>query len=208
MNLKEKVKSYSFWVSLASAVVLILKVIGSNFGFTIDATLAGDLITSLCSVLVIFGIIVTPTPKTSQINEIIKKETSIVDSVENLIVNQPIESKVLENNYIFENTEPNSTPTNESLTQEVQTEYLVECDNTFNEVNYSNTENKFEDNSTELNNTFTIQTEINSCDIESFDYSDELKKIFLVEKEKFKNNITAYIELLENEINNTKNNIG
>ena len=66
MNIKDKVKSYSFWVSLSSALILIIKVIGNKFGFTIDATLASDLITSLCSILVVTGIIVTPTPKSSK----------------------------------------------------------------------------------------------------------------------------------------------
>ena len=66
MKLKEKIKSYSFWVSIASAIILILKVLGSRFGFTIDESMASDLFTALCSVLVLLGIIVVPNPQNAQ----------------------------------------------------------------------------------------------------------------------------------------------
>ena len=61
MKLKDKVKSYSFWISLGSAIILILNLIGNKFGFNIDSGFASDLLTSLCSILVLLGIIVTPT---------------------------------------------------------------------------------------------------------------------------------------------------
>lgn len=60
MKIKDKIKSYSFWVSLASAVILILKVVGSRFGFTVDESMVSDAFTALCSILVLLGIIVVP----------------------------------------------------------------------------------------------------------------------------------------------------
>lgn len=60
MKITDKIKSYSFWVSLASAVILILKVLGNRFGFTVDETMISDLFTALCSILVLLGIIVVP----------------------------------------------------------------------------------------------------------------------------------------------------
>lgn len=60
MKLKDKIKSYSFWVSLASAVILILKVLGSRFGFSVDESMVSDIFTAICSVLVLLGIIVIP----------------------------------------------------------------------------------------------------------------------------------------------------
>lgn len=60
MKLKDKIKSYSFWVSIASAVILILKVLGSRFGFTVDESMVSDIFTALCSILVLMGIIVVP----------------------------------------------------------------------------------------------------------------------------------------------------
>lgn len=60
MKLKDKIKSYSFWVSLASAIILILKVLGSRFGFTVDESMVSDFFTAICSILVLLGIIVIP----------------------------------------------------------------------------------------------------------------------------------------------------
>lgn len=60
MKLKDKIKSYSFWVSIASAVILILKVLGSRFGFVVDESMVSDIFTALCSILVLMGIIVVP----------------------------------------------------------------------------------------------------------------------------------------------------
>lgn len=60
MKLKDKIKSYSFWVSIASAVILILKVLGNRCGFTVDESMISDIFTALCSVLVLLGIIVIP----------------------------------------------------------------------------------------------------------------------------------------------------
>lgn len=72
MKIKDKIKSYSFWVSLASAVILILKVVGSRFGFTVDESMVSDAFTALCSILVLLGIIVVPSSqdKTNQTQEI------------------------------------------------------------------------------------------------------------------------------------------
>lgn len=61
MKLRDKIKSYSFWVSLASAIILILKNLGNRFGFSVDETMISDLFTALCSILVLLGIIVVPT---------------------------------------------------------------------------------------------------------------------------------------------------
>lgn len=65
MNIKEKMKSYSFWMSLTSAVILVIKLIGQKYGFVIDDGFISDLVTSLCGVFVILGIIVLPTNKNS-----------------------------------------------------------------------------------------------------------------------------------------------
>lgn len=69
MKIKERIKSYSFWISLASAVFLVIKVLGQKFGFSVDETLFNDIITSMCSILVILGIIVPPGSSNNQIND-------------------------------------------------------------------------------------------------------------------------------------------
>lgn len=63
MNLKARLKTYSFWVSLASAIFLIIKVLGQSLGFSVDENLYNDIFTALCGILVICGIIAPPTGK-------------------------------------------------------------------------------------------------------------------------------------------------
>ena len=60
MNLKTKLKSYNFWVSLGSAVFLLLSLIGKQIGFTINENAYYDIFTSICGILVILGIITLP----------------------------------------------------------------------------------------------------------------------------------------------------
>lgn len=56
-NLKEKVKSYGFWVSLSSAVVLLLTSLGNMFGFSVENQIVEDVIMSIAGVLVVLGIV-------------------------------------------------------------------------------------------------------------------------------------------------------
>lgn len=56
-------KSYNFWIRLVSVVVLLLRVIGAELGFTIDTNLIIDVATIVASVLVVLGVIQVPTEK-------------------------------------------------------------------------------------------------------------------------------------------------
>lgn len=69
MNLKQRVKTYSFWVSLASAIFLILRVVGEHFGFSVNENLFSEIFTALCSILVLLGIIVPPKAKNQDSTE-------------------------------------------------------------------------------------------------------------------------------------------
>lgn len=108
MKLKDKIKSYSFWVSIASAVILILKVLGNRFGFTVDESMVSDIFTALCSILVLLGIIVIP-QSPSQTNST------------NQDKNQQLEETINENN---NTTNTNSNNTNSITNKE---EPILEC---------------------------------------------------------------------------------
>lgn len=83
MKLKDKIKSYSFWVSLASAIILILKVLGARFGFTVDEGMISDLFTALCSILVLLGIIVIPqNPQSSKTIDSTPSNNSKINTTE------------------------------------------------------------------------------------------------------------------------------
>lgn len=85
MNIKEKMKSYSFWMSLTSAVILVINLIGQKYGFVIDDGFISDLVTSLCGVFVILGIIVLPTNKNTSETKTITNQESNFNSSEDLV---------------------------------------------------------------------------------------------------------------------------
>ena len=57
MKLKDRIKTYNFWVGIASALFLILQLIGNQFNFSIDENFYNNLFTTFCSILVLLGII-------------------------------------------------------------------------------------------------------------------------------------------------------
>ena len=67
MKFSDRIKTYNFWVSIASAIFLILNLIGKRFNFTIDESAYNDMFTTFCSILVLLGIIVPPTNFKGQI---------------------------------------------------------------------------------------------------------------------------------------------
>ncbi|MBQ9790489.1 MAG: hypothetical protein IJW24_02720 [Clostridia bacterium] len=60
MTLKDKMKTYNFWISLVSAVLLLVRIIGDKYGFAVDAGLVMDITTGVCGIFVILGIISAP----------------------------------------------------------------------------------------------------------------------------------------------------
>ncbi|MCH5161814.1 MAG: holin [Clostridiales bacterium] len=57
MKIKERMKNVGFWVSILSAIFLIL----GAFGVRIADATADSVISAVCSVLVVFGIVSDPT---------------------------------------------------------------------------------------------------------------------------------------------------
>lgn len=61
--MKNKFKSYTFWMSLASAFILIVQNLGLAFGFVVNEELIMNIINAVCGVLVVLGIITNPAKK-------------------------------------------------------------------------------------------------------------------------------------------------
>lgn len=53
----KRFKTYAFWVSLSSAIVILLQSLGKLFGFSIDSGTIESVIMSICGVLVVLGIV-------------------------------------------------------------------------------------------------------------------------------------------------------
>ncbi len=57
--MKNKLKTKSFWVGIAGAVVLILQ----TLGLKINAPVVNEIISSLCAIAILFGVMVDDTKK-------------------------------------------------------------------------------------------------------------------------------------------------
>ena len=59
--MKQRLKSYKFWVALSGAVVIFVKALGQAFGFEISADVIDGIIMGFCGVLVAMGLVEKPT---------------------------------------------------------------------------------------------------------------------------------------------------
>src|SRR5574344_957426 len=59
--MKDKMKTYSFWISVGGAVILLINNVGKAFGFTIDNKIVSDVINGVCGILVMFGVLTMTT---------------------------------------------------------------------------------------------------------------------------------------------------
>ena len=59
--MKQRLKSYKFWVALSGAVVIFVKALGQAFGFEISADVIDGVIMGFCGVLVAMGLVEKPT---------------------------------------------------------------------------------------------------------------------------------------------------
>lgn len=198
MSIKEKVKSYSFWVSLASALVLILQVIGSKLGFYVDARLASDIITSVCSILVITGIIVTPTARTSvelipekessdKQSEIISPDNTLKENISILADNlKDAAEKVFEEN------------TNVSENQTTEEQDTLETSPQIEVVDVKLNQSKTDDSASVVEQPTMTQTTIKPTITEQAETNtdDNLKIILNEQKEKYADNIEQYYQIL------------
>lgn len=55
--MKNRFKTYAFWVALSSAVVILVQSLGKLFGFEIESSTIENVIMSICGVLVVLGIV-------------------------------------------------------------------------------------------------------------------------------------------------------
>ena len=77
--MKEKLKTTSFWLSIGSSVIIVLSCIADLFGFQICAQEVEHVIVSICSVLVVLGVITKK--NTTDTNTVQKDE--LIAEIEN-----------------------------------------------------------------------------------------------------------------------------
>ena len=59
--MKEKIKTTSFWLGIGGAIVILVECVASVFGFNVAPELVEKIIVSVCSVLVLLGVITKKT---------------------------------------------------------------------------------------------------------------------------------------------------
>ncbi|MGN1201368.1 MAG: hypothetical protein ACI4R8_03840 [Candidatus Caccovivens sp.] len=69
-NFFNKFRSYSFWVSLSGAIIILLNAFGRAFGFKIENQIVEDCIMAVAGVLVVLGVCFkTPNGETNEKDE-------------------------------------------------------------------------------------------------------------------------------------------
>ena len=192
MKLKERIKTYNFWVSLSSAIFLLLKVLGTQFGFKVDESLFSDLITSLCGILVILGIIVPPTNKSLSQN-CYNSEPQKTSDIELKTEISECESVDDDKISVSDNSSEDEQPNND-INFETKEEIVIESEQSKNNMQSSIEENVQTENNEELN------TNLN----DSFNLQNQFAQILEEHVSLFGDDIDSYIEVLQNQINQLK----
>ncbi len=133
MNLKDKIRTYNFWISLASAVLVFLRLLGQIVGFKIDSSSFMDIVTALCGILVVLGIIIMPTSSKAstkvetEVKSQVKEQTN---SVETLQPQTEIDKKINNNISLVQNDGSNLMAKNEdNFSENVRVEQQNENQN-------------------------------------------------------------------------------
>lgn len=82
-NLLEKMKSYSFWISLTGALIIFINCLGNIFGFKIENAVIENVIMSFAGILVVFGVVTKDNNNENEEENIEEKETFEEEIVEN-----------------------------------------------------------------------------------------------------------------------------
>ena len=72
---KSRLKSYSFWVSLASAILLLVQTVGRPLGLVIDEATYMSIVNSVLGVFVVLGIVTHPSQTLIKFSDNSKVET-------------------------------------------------------------------------------------------------------------------------------------
>ena len=68
--MKEKLKTKSFWLSVCGSIIVLLQA----FGLKIDVPLVNEIITALCSIAIVLGVMIDDTKKKEEALEEEKTE--------------------------------------------------------------------------------------------------------------------------------------
>ena len=96
-NIINKFKTYSFWISVGGVVGLVIQSFARAYGFAFDELVVNDIITSICGVLVVSGVISAPNGKGNA------KIDSLLDGSDDDISDRSDNSDISEENKTSDN---------------------------------------------------------------------------------------------------------
>lgn len=64
--MKQRLKSYKFWVALSAALIIFVKALGQAFSFDIDEKIIDGIVMGFCGVLVVLGFVNKDVPDTNE----------------------------------------------------------------------------------------------------------------------------------------------
>ncbi len=154
MTIKDKLKSYNFWITLVSAIILLLQVFGEKFNFKIDSNFIIDVTTGLCSIFVVLGIISVPKAKTTKtdIRFVEPNYTELSEKITNQLMQKINNISLTEK---VQNQDERCLEEDKNSTIETVTENAVENDNETEQenenLNQSDTKDETNDNNIQEN---------------------------------------------------------
>lgn len=216
MKWKNRLTNYNFWVSIVSAILLILQ----SFNIQFDISNFNDITTAVLGLMVVIGIINDPTKSYTNTKTDTNKTNNETTSNSNLQENKEI-SNTLDN--IALNTENNGESLKEETQQEIESNKQEGLENnvqqltmpiinqTENDFNINKTDaknlieqviNKLEEQTIILNDNKTKESELQDCK-ENLILQDNLNKVTAkVEELNLENSNNADVNL-----NLTNNNV-
>lgn len=154
MTIKDKLKSYNFWITLVSAIILLLQVFGEKFNFKIDSNFIIDVTTGLCSIFVVLGIISVPKAKTTKtdIRFVEPNYTELSEQITNQLMQKINNISLTEK---VQNQDEKCLEKDNNSTIETATENAVENDNETEQeienLNQNDTKDETNDNNIQEN---------------------------------------------------------
>ncbi len=197
MTLKEKAKTYSFWISLVSAALILARTIAEYCGVEINHNLVLSVATGICGILVIIGIL--SGPKSSKKIEDLQKETQLIEESNNQTIQKikediqkNMENMTIEEQLEFLRNNQNMQETNvEPIIEQKEEQKIVE------ELDKQEIkEETFEENAQE---TFSVEDTHAEETHENQENSKDDKYLFIGEmsREELKEILSLILEKLE-----------
>ena len=212
MNWKKRLTNYNFWISIVSAILLILQAFDVSF----DIAYINEIVTAVLGLLVVIGIINDPTKTNKDITSYsqsgsVNKETK---TEENTIENNKTQSETENNNeknieQINTNIETIESPNIDIPTQKENKNYILDSENNY-EVFVNKIYSDLNEMKTNLGKLYAnAEGQIIEKNLKNKENDKDIQENSIKNAKNLENsnNLTEKIENFSNNENDIKNNV-